>query len=114
MVACVAPAAHAKSEQSGSTVVGGGLAARPEWQSYSGGFAINGSSNRTEGAIHAELSSLTVPKPERHLYREPEGEGGDYDLYLHGRKRAKLQESVPCPVSEVSMNEVAFVERMLA
>lgn len=109
MVACVDPAVHTKREQSGSTVAAGGLAPPSEWQSYSGGSTFNDSSNRTAGSLHAQVPSLAVPKPERQLYREAEGEGGEYDFYLHGRKRAKLHESVPCPVSQVSMDEMVFV-----
>lgn len=109
MVAFVAPAAHTKSEQAGSPVAGGGLGVPSEWQN----FTINDASNRMEGAIRTELLSVPVPKPERQLYREPEGEGGEYDFYLHGRKRAKLHDSAPCPVSQVSMDGVVFVERLL-
>lgn len=106
MVACVTPVAHTKSEQAGSSVAGGHVPASTNWQSYSGGFPVNIPSNRTESGIHLELPSRTLPKPERQLYREPEGEGGEYDYYLHGRKRAKLHDSVPCPVSQVSINDV--------
>jgi len=87
MVAFVAQAALTKSEQSCSLVSGGGLA--------------------------AELPPLTVPKTEKQVHREPE-EGGEYDLYLHGRKRAKVQESVPCPESQVSMKDVGFLEHLIA
>jgi len=58
-------------------------------------------SKRTGDPIHAELPLLTVPKPEQKLYRESEGDGGEYNSCLHGRKRAKLHESVPFPVLQV-------------
>ncbi|KAG0601139.1 hypothetical protein M758_11G086800 [Ceratodon purpureus] len=97
MVACVAPAAHAKSEQSGSSAAGGGAAAA-EWQSFGGGLAMHEVGNRTLGVP----KSLAVAKPERQLYREAEGEGVEYDLYQHGRKRAKGHDGVAYPVLQSS------------
>ena len=100
MVACVVPAAHAKSEQPGSNATGGGLAPA-EWQSYSGGAATS----------HGQVPTLslpkplTVPKPERQAWREAEGEGGEYDLYPHGRKRTKLHDGGASPALQVSMGE---------
>lgn len=104
MVACVAPAAHAKSEQSCSSAAGGGVAPA-EWQSFGGGLAMNESSSRSQVAPLGVPKSLTVPKPERQLYREAAGEGGEYDLYQHGRKRAKVHDGVASPVLQVSMVE---------
>ena len=56
-------------------------------------------SNRTLGVP----KSLAVAKPERQLYREAEGEGVEYDLYQHGRKRAKGHDGVAYPVLQVSV-----------
>ena len=101
MVACVAAAAHAKSEQSGSSAAGGGVAPA-EWQSYGGVPAANEPSSRVQVPTLSLPKALTVPKPERQLYREAEGEGGEFELYQHDRKRAKVHDGVAASVLQVS------------
>ena len=59
--------------------------------------------NEANGRSQAPLPrSLAVPKPERSVY-EGEGEGAEYNLYQHGRKRAKLHDGGASPVLQVSM-----------
>lgn len=108
MVEYAAPLAHTKSEHPGSTVAVGGLTPIPERQTYSVGLTMNDSGNRADGPHVVQVTSstlppvLTLPKPEPQLYRKPEGETADYDIYMHGRKRTKLHDTGSSPVLQVS------------